>query len=93
MKGLTLEDYMETLNAVEWRCSECGQAHVLKVEKCSRCEVNFTAEALKPSHNTGCLEIKLPNRGAFLLCAVECGIKASVARKLLKAILQHPGAW
>ena len=43
---------MATLKAVEWWCSECGQAHVRIVKKCSRCKVAFTAEALKPSHNS-----------------------------------------
>ena len=41
---------------------------------------------LVSTSKTDSLEIRLPNRGAFILCANECGIKASVACKLLDAI-------
>jgi hypothetical protein len=44
---------------------------------------------LVAGNETDTIEIKLPNRGAFILCANEFGIKASVASKLLNSILQR----
>lgn len=58
---------------------------------CNICKEIFdaikSAEALKPSHNTGSSKLLWPNESKFIVLAVEFGLLPSVAKNLYNAVL------